>query len=115
MSSPTRPLPRRPALGLAGAVAVAVVVVLAALAANLGLLNAAPSAAGKVGQLDGNNVASLVANSSAVAGPDSGSGSASVTSKASGEPDVGRGVEPAVDHDDDVATNDSHQGGDNDD
>ena len=61
-------LSRRPARGLAGVAAIMVVAAIAVLAANLGLLSAAPSAAGKVGQLNGNNVTSLVSDSSKLAG-----------------------------------------------
>lgn len=60
----TSRLSRRPALGLAAAVTILVIVALGALAANLGLLSTAPSAAGNVGQLDGTNVGSLVSASS---------------------------------------------------
>jgi hypothetical protein len=61
----TSTLSRRPALGLAGAVAILVIVAIGALTANLGLLSTAPSAAGNVGQLDGTNVGSLVSASPA--------------------------------------------------
>ncbi len=115
MSTTGPSLSRRPALGLAGAVALAVAAVLAALAANLGLLSAAPSAAGKVGQLDGKNVAALVSSSPADSGSVSGSGSVTST-----KPDGPEAVDGAKGSDEDhdpapVTGTDDLTGGDSDD